>query len=109
MTRLLKLIASALIVAAACIGCGKPNLTGTYANEADAKETIQFFKNGKWASDWAGSRGGIGGDYTVEGKTLLVQGPFGFSETGEIQGDNIVISKHSFSAREQRKTTFKKQ
>ena len=116
MTRLLKMIASALLVTAVCVGCGKPSLSGTYVTKETwgfgSKDNIRFFKNGKWTSDSGPSGDSIGGDYSIEGKTVLLQGAFGFSETGEIQGDEIVFAKHTpsfVSAADPRKMTFKKQ
>ena len=75
-----------ILMLAMLAGCGKPSLSGEYVNSSKPQDTVRFMKDGKWMNS-----SGMGGSYTRDGDTILLQGMLGLSIKAELKGDTLVV------------------
>src|SRR5437867_3726895 len=83
----LKYLATAVLATMAVSGCGKRSLSGQYVAESDRSDFLKFTADGHWTV-----RNGVAGTYSIDGKTIVLNGPLGFSFSGEISGDTITVN-----------------
>lgn len=93
MTRLLKMNLVVAVLAAGVAGCSgqPPPLQGVYVNENDPDDALQFLKDGTWTMVGDGLIG-LGGDYIIEGETIVLRMGGAATMRGEVRDDAIILA-----------------
>lgn len=96
-------VLSSILATILLCSCGKPSLTGQYINQTDSADFYKFTSDGHWIT-----KGGTAGTYSVDGETLILNGPMGVSISGVIKGDRITVSEPKMMGRPAKEKTYSK-